>query len=383
MKKILFITHVGEPGGAEHVMVRLCEPLKATSEVMLFQNGSLEDILQDKGVPVSVCSMPSNMQKFKKEDGLLGLFKAIPATLSMVKSVVRTGKRFDIIVCMSQKSFILASLAKPFSRKPIIWCMNDILSKEHFSGLLIRLLITISKYSANHIVLNSQASLDAWNEAGGQKNITVMYPGSDVAEFDKQRQDKETIQAYKEQFSPEGKPLIGIFGRISPWKGQDVFLKAIARVEGARAVIVGGALFGEEAHETSLKALAKELGIEDRVTFVGHVSDVAKVMAACDVVTHCSTSPEPFGLVIVEAMLSHVPVVATDAGGAKEIVIHNETGQLTPVSDVSALAEAIHKYLDNPDWTLELVESARKRAVERFSSDTMNDVFVKILNNNE
>lgn len=383
MNKVLFITHVGDPGGAEHVMVRLCEPLRSTSEVMLFQKGSLEGILREKDIPVSVCPMPSNMQNFKKEDGLLGMLKAIPATLSMVRHVIRKGKDFDAIVCMSQKSFILASLAKPFTRKPIIWCMNDILSRDHFSYTLIRLLITISKYSANHVVLNSHASLDAWNEAGGQKNITVMYPGSDVVSFDKQLQDKAQIQSYKEEFSPHGKPLIGIFGRISPWKGQDVFLKAIAQVDGVHAVIVGGALFGEEAYESSLKALAKELGIEDRVIFAGHVSDVVKVMAACDVVAHCSTLPEPFGLVIVEAMLSRVPVIATDAGGAKEIIVHNETGQLTPVSDVSALVDTILKYLNNPEWVGDIIEKARQRAVERFSSETMNDVFIRILSRNK
>lgn len=381
MSRILFITHVGDPGGAEQVMVRLCEPLKTTSEVMLFQNGAMEDILKNKGVAVSVCSMPDKMKDFKKENGILGILRALPATLSMIRKVARKGREFDTIVCMSQKAFVLASLAKPLMRKPIIWCMNDILSEDHFSRFLIKILVLISKYSANHVVLNSQASLDAWNAAGGQKNVTVMYPGSDVNEFDEQLEDKETIKSYKEKFSPDDSPLIGIFGRISPWKGQDVFLRSISRLENVRAVIVGGALFGEEEYEQSLKDLAKDLGIEDRVTFAGHVSDVAKVMAACDIVAHCSTAPEPFGLVIVEAMLSRVPVIASDAGGAKEIVLHKETGQLTPISDDVELSKAIGKYLQNEEWTIDVIASARKRAVEHFSSDTMNNIFVKTLNN--
>ncbi len=381
MKKILFITHVGDPGGAEHVMLRLCEPVKDTSEILLFQNGTMEDLLNDKGIDFSVCPMPDNMKRFKKENGVIGALRAVPATLSMIRKVARKCKEFDVIVCMSQKSFVLASLAKPLMRKPIIWCMNDILSEDHFSKFLIKALITISRYSANHVVLNSQASLEAWNNAGGKNSVTVMYPGSDVQGFDEQLQDQESVTSYKKKFSPDGSPLIGIFGRISPWKGQDVFLKSLARLENVRAVIVGGALFGEENYEASLKELAKDLGIEDRVTFAGHVTDVAKVMASCDIVAHCSTSPEPFGLVIVEAMLSRIPVVATNAGGAKEIVLHGETGQLTPISDVAALSDAIDKYLNNPEWMINVVESARKRAVEEFSADVMNNKFAKIVNN--
>ncbi|MGH1378015.1 MAG: glycosyltransferase family 4 protein [Alphaproteobacteria bacterium] len=381
MKKILFITHVGDPGGAEHVMIRLCEPVKDTSEILLFQNGTMEEILKDKGVDVSVCPMPDNMKSFKKKNGVIAALRAVPATLSMIRKVASKCKEFDVIVCMSQKSFVIASLAKPLMRKPIIWCMNDILSEDHFSKFLIKALVNISKYSANHVVLNSQASLDAWNNAGGKNNVTVMYPGSDVQGFDEQLQDQDAVASYKNKFSPDGSPLVGIFGRISPWKGQDVFLKSLARLENVRAVIVGGALFGEEDYEASLKELAKDLGIEDRVIFAGHVTDVAKVMASCDIVAHCSTSPEPFGLVIVEAMLSRIPVVATNAGGAKEIVLHGETGQLTPISDVAALSDAIDKYLNNPEWMINVVESARKRAVEEFSADIMNNKFAKIVNN--
>jgi glycosyltransferase involved in cell wall biosynthesis len=173
--------------------------------------------------------------------------------------------------------------------------------------------------------------------------------------------------------------LIGMFGRISRWKGQEVFLRALAKVPGVNAVIAGGPHFGEEEYETCLKALARELGVEARVVFAGHIDNVIAVMAGCDVVAHCSTSPEPFGQVILQSMLVGTPVIATDGGGAREIVIHDETGQLTPMKDDHALAIAIGRCLEDPRWSRQLASQARERAHRKFSADVMANRFIRIL----
>jgi glycosyltransferase involved in cell wall biosynthesis len=187
------------------------------------------------------------------------------------------------------------------------------------------------------------------------------------------------IESYRKLFSPRRAPLIGMFGRICPWKGQDVFLRAIAKVPGVSAVIAGGALFGEEEHEQRMKALAHELGVTHRVTFAGHVEEVIAVMAACDVVVHCSTAPEPFGRVIVESMFVGTPVIASDAGGAREIVTHGVTGQLTPMNDAPALATAISRYLEEPGWARNVASRAQAEAERRFSSSAMTSRFNEIL----
>ena len=146
-----------------------------------------------------------------------------------------------------------------------------------------------------------------------------------------------------------------------------------------RGVIVGGALFGEEAYEEKLKELTRELGIADRVTFAGHLDDVPKVMAACDVVVHCSTAPEPFGLVIVEAMMVGTPVIASAAGGAREIVVHGETGLLTPPGDENTLASAIRSNLDQPIRSATMSGKAKERAIQKFSHIKMIASFSSIL----
>ena len=132
-------------------------------------------------------------------------------------------------MCFSQKAFVLASLAKPFMRRPIIWFMNDILSSDHFNPKLIRLLLALAHRSADHVVLVSQESLRAWIAAGGRRDrVSVVPSGIELEQVALQLSNKARIAAYRDKYRADGKPLIGMFGRISRWKGQDVFLRALA-----------------------------------------------------------------------------------------------------------------------------------------------------------
>jgi glycosyltransferase involved in cell wall biosynthesis len=380
MTNILFMTHVGVPGGAEFKMIDLAECVDQTSEVMLMQHGSLESMLKERGIRCSVNELPRAASAVRREGGLSALLRAIPATLSMIRGVARKARGFGVVVCFSQKSFVVAALAKPFMRRPVFWFMNDILSKEHFNPLLVRFLVTLAGFSADHVILNSEASLQAWLASGGRsKRVSIIHPMTRRDLVAAQTRDMVKIINYRKLFSRGGAPLIGMFGRICPWKGQDVFLRAIAQVPGACAVIAGGALFGEEEHEHRMKALAHELGVADRVTFAGHVDEVVAIMAACDVVVHCSTAPEPFGRVIVESMFVGTPVIASDAGGAREIVTNNVTGQLTPMNDAPALAAAIRRYLEEPDWARTVAAKAQTDAEQRFSAQAMTERFNEIL----
>jgi glycosyltransferase involved in cell wall biosynthesis len=209
--------------------------------------------------------------------------------------------------------------------------------------------------------------------------VSVIYPATSESNDSCAVPDSERVEYYRRKFSPNGEFLIGVFGRIDRWKGQDIFLRALAQLPNVNGVIVGAAFFEDGEYENELKALARDLGLEGRVVFAGHIEDVMTAMAACDVVTHCSTSPEPFGRVIVESMLAGTPVIASDGGGAREIVAHDETGQLTPRRDYQALAAAVKRYLENPEWSQRLAQEAGRRARENFSFSAMSTRFAEIL----
>ncbi|RMD69259.1 MAG: glycosyltransferase, partial [Gammaproteobacteria bacterium] len=121
----------------------------------------------------------------------------------------------------------------------------------------------------------------------------------------------------------------------------------------------------------SLPALARALSVEGRLHWPGFQEDVRPWMGACDIVVHTSTAPEPFGRVIVEAMLLEKPVIASRGGGVEEIVEHGVTGLLVPPGDAGALAGAIREMLDCPKEAARMAARAREKALERFSLEGM------------
>jgi glycosyltransferase involved in cell wall biosynthesis len=162
----------------------------------------------------------------------------------------------------------------------------------------------------------------------------------------------------------------GIVGRIAPWKGQDLFVRAFAAAfpsdAGAeRAVIVGAPLFGEEACELRLRELIARLGLIERVKLRGFREDVWSELARIDVLVHASVIPEPFGQVVLEGMAAGLPVIAPDEGGPAEMIADGETGHLFTARSVDALAAAMRALAADPR-ARERLGSAARRSIEAY-----------------
>jgi len=165
---------------------------------------------------------------------------------------------------------------------------------------------------------------------------------------------------------PENAFLIGCFSRLAHWKGQHVLLQALESIPNAHGVIVGSALFGEDEYAQLLQLQADVPALRGRVHFLGFQADVASLMVAMDVVVHTSIAPEPFGRVIVEAMLARRPIVASRAGGALEIITHAVDGLLVEPDNSAALASAINNLRATPDLNKAIVSQGYIRAKDFF-----------------
>ncbi|HET7241390.1 MAG TPA: glycosyltransferase, partial [Gemmatimonadales bacterium] len=161
--------------------------------------------------------------------------------------------------------------------------------------------------------------------------------------------------------------VVGLFGRVAPWKGQHVAIEAVARLEGVTLLIVGAPLFGEVAYAEELARLVERLGLADRVKLLGFREDIPSLMRVVDVVIHTSLAPEPFGRVLVEAMLMERPVIAADAGGAREIVQEGVTGLLVPPGRSDDLAGALRRLLEDSALRVEMGRRGRERAEGHFT----------------
>ena len=113
--------------------------------------------------------------------------------------------------------------------------------------------------------------------------------------------------------------------------------------------------------------MVKSLHIEDKIIFTGFRRDVSILILALDVVVHASSTPEPFGLVVIEGMAAGKPIVATAAGGILDIVEDGVNGLLVPPKDAKALSRAILQIMSNPDRAKQMGVAARRRVAEKFT----------------
>ncbi|AMM14140.1 lipopolysaccharide biosynthesis protein [Burkholderia sp. PAMC 28687] len=380
--KILFIDQSGQLGGAEICLLPLAVRCTPRSEVLLLSDGPFRDRLRAEGVTVSVES-DARIQGIKKERMKFGTLAALPGILRQVRMIAERAKPFDMVFLNTQKALILGAFSRALHGKPTVWHVHDIVSREHFGRLHLTLIKWAVKVGVDHVVANSRASADALIKLTGlpRSAVPVVHNGVDMTRFgDDASQASAVIEQRRTALGlPRDAFLVGLFGRFTQWKGQHVAIDAIARVPDAHLVLVGDALFGETAYAQGLRTQAEALGITDRVHFAGFQHDVASWMKAMDVIVHASTQPEPFGLVIIEAMAAGKPVIASNGGAVPEIVRHGENGMIIEPGDASKLAVAISTLQREPEMAKRIAAQGHADAGQHFSIDRYLQQMTRVL----
>jgi glycosyltransferase involved in cell wall biosynthesis len=180
---------------------------------------------------------------------------------------------------------------------------------------------------------------------------------------------------------PSGVPVVGLVGRLQPWKGQDRLLEAqsILRDRGheMHLVIIGGDAYDlSPAYAESLPRLATRLGLVASVTMTGQVPDAGPYFGQLDVLVNAS-DPEPFGIVLLEGMAHGVPVVAVGSGGPAEFIVDGETGLIARSGDPRALADAIEPLLASEQLRRKLGQAGRESFMRDFTDAAMRERFFR------
>jgi glycosyltransferase involved in cell wall biosynthesis len=178
---------------------------------------------------------------------------------------------------------------------------------------------------------------------------------------------------------PAGVPVVGLVGRLQPWKGQDRLLRAHAllRARGHRmhTVIVGGDAYGfSSEYAASLPVLVEELGLTGEVTLTGQVPDAGPYVEQMDILVNAS-DPEPFGIVLLEGMARGVAVVAVRSGGPAEFIADGSTGVLARSGEPLALADALEPLLSAPEQREQLGRAGRESYLADFTDEAMRKRF--------
>ena len=366
--RVLYLDHTARLSGGELALARLLAALdRARVEpiVALAEEGPLRKLLEQQSIETHVLPLHEAVRNVRKDSlGLAGWVARVGALGSIWRYAWRVSRLarqrgVQLIYSNSLKSDFYGTVAARLAGVPIVWHVRDRIESDYLPRTAVWAVRLLARHLPVCVVANSASTL-ATLKLGKGRRAAVIASGLT-------REDIERCWVAQRTNST---PRIGIVGRIAPWKGQDVFLEAAARLlrSGltARFCIAGAPLFGEEEFARQLRERAASLGLADRVEFLGF-SDVPSVLRSLDVLVHASKTPEPFGQVIIEGMAAELPVVATDGGGAREIIENGRTGVLVPMGEPGALAEALAELLRHPERARALAAAGRRHVLEHFT----------------
>ncbi|MDR5761132.1 glycosyltransferase family 4 protein [Caballeronia sp. LZ035] len=377
--KVLAVDQSGSLGGAELSMLEVVKNMRGDVQTVLFDDGPFRIALEAVGVKVDVLDGKA-LDGMRKDGKARPGMNMLGGMLKLLRGTLERSRNADVIYVNTQRAMVIGAIAGLISRRPVVWHLRDIVSEEHFGRTQLAVIKWCTKLMLEHVIANSTASAAAVTALTRlrEERLDVVFNGISAEPFT----DIEAVAQHelRARFGlPREAFLVGCFSRLARWKGQHVLLEALRESPDMHAVLVGAALFGEDAYEAELRAYVDEHGLQDRVHFLGFQDDIAACMKAVDVVTHTSIMAEPFGRVIIEGMLSKRPVVATRAGGVMDIVEDGENGILCSPGDAAELARILDRLRKNQPLRERLVEQGYENATRRFGTERYVESVEKIL----
>ncbi len=343
--RVVYLDHCAKLSGGEIALARMLPALRPEVEplVILGEDGPLVARLESLGIGVEILPLDPAVREVRKDAvGSRGASLASAARIApYILGLTRTLRllRPDLVHTNSLKAALYGGVAGRLAKVPVVWHVRDRIAPDYLPPAAVGLVRASSRLLPTAVVANSRctlATLPAARRGAVVDNSVV----------------NDALPSTRRVPPNRGRTvMIGVVGRLAPWKGQHVFLAAFAtalRGTTARARIVGSPMFGEDDYAASLRRQAEELGIAGQVEFRGFQEDVFAELAELDVLVHCSTSPEPFGQVIIEGMAAGLAVIAADEGGPAEIVAHGVDGLLVPPRRPDLLADALTRLVGDP-----------------------------------
>jgi glycosyltransferase involved in cell wall biosynthesis len=284
----------------------------------------------------------------------------------------------DIVHTNGFKMHILGARCRPAGAQ-VLWHLHDYPQSRPLTAALLR--AHVRRCAA--IVANSESVAEqVTRSVHGAAPVHAIHNAVDLDRFapDGHRLDLDALSGMPPL--PRDGVRIGFVGTFARWKGHDVFLDALKQVAvplPVRGYVIGDSIYETEASQfsmTELRRLATEAGLDGKVAFTGRIEDVPAALRALDIVVHASVEPEPFGLVIAEAMACARPVIVSRAGGAAEIA---QAGAVfhTP-GDSTELARRITQLVLDPTARASLARAGRDAAVRLFGRERLVNAFIPV-----
>lgn len=365
---VAYVDHARGIGGAEKSLAELVAHLdrgRIEPVIMHLPGAAWLSYVEGSGARLVPAVPDSGLYDAKRDElggGLVAGARRLLAAARPVAGIYRAlgAARPDIVHTNSTKMHLLAGTAARLRRLPVVWHMRDLLTEEGARRWLRRAVARVRP----EVIAISEAVAGQFDDMACR--VHVVPNGIPLGRF---APGAEPEGLREELGLAEGAPTVIVVGRLTPWKGHEVLLRAwrlvVRRVPGARLLVAGEVAFWEDGYDEQLRSQAEELGVADAVRWLGLREDVPELLRLSDVLVLPSID-EPFGRVVIEAMAAGLVVVATASGGVPEIVVDGRTGLLAPPGEHEPLADAICELLADEDRAREMGQAGRARALERY-----------------
>tara|TARA_B100001093_G_scaffold491828_1_gene532308 strand:- start:410 stop:1546 length:1137 start_codon:yes stop_codon:yes gene_type:complete len=373
-KKILILHSSNDLYGASKIFLQIIKLLKCNGHqihIVLPNRGPLDKMIsQIKGTHVSYSSLGVLRKKYLNP---LGIINRLVANVKAIKFLSKYIKDLSIDLVYTNTSTILCGgIAAKKNGVPCVFHIHEIPTGnklyEFSSGKIIN-------WYSSKVLTVSNSVKKHWLKYIDNKKIERIYNGIILSKTD----SLVELERDQDDF------VITSVARLIPYKGHKYLIEIanelIKMSSKFKFFIVGDTLSSYVSHEKSVKQKVKDLGLEDQIKFLGFKEDVSSILKQSDLFIHPAISPDPLPTVLFESLHNDLPSVATNLGGAIEILDNGNNGLLISYNDPKKAAHLIYEYCNNTKLQKRHLENSKKHFRINFSSESFNNNILKEVNN--
>lgn len=370
MKNVLFLHSSSELYGSDKSLFNLISNLDKKMyniTVILPCEGPLVDKLK------SIYEVNVIVKKIavlrRKNFNFVGVCEYLIDFLKSIKFIISIINKFNIDIIYTNTSVVFpGAVSAKLLRKKSVWHIREIISnriEKAFVSLMVDLFSDV-------IIANSNATGKAISK--NKNKVKIVYNAI-----------KECKKSPKDNGSKENVLYVGMAGRINRWKGQKLFIdmaeKVTKQYDNVNFLIAGSAFQGEELLEEELKEYIIKKGLAERVKMIGQVNNMSDFYNKLDIFVLPSIEPEPFGLVVIEAMDSNIPVIATNHGGPTEIIENGVDGYLVDFKSAEEMSEKVMKLIENDKLRNQMAKNGMIKRKTTFTIENYTKQISDIISN--
>ncbi|UZD21368.1 glycosyltransferase family 4 protein [Algoriphagus halophytocola] len=367
---VLFLNSSSDLYGSSRILVEVVKTYREagfTPVVVMSEPGPLQTYFLELGIAVEIQNLGILRRKYVNFAGLMNRLKKNYQAYRFLDKL-HERYQFELVYSNTLAVVVGAQWAK-WNKLPHIWHIHEILlGPAPLVALLGRLL---DRTTPSPIVV-SEAVRSHWKDRLKTANPKVIHNGIPYEEF-----LQNSAQANTMAEIPIDKIVITMVGRINPGKGQLFFLEMAKRISATypqcHFLLVGDPYPGYESIEEEMLAFIEQNQLGHAVSNLGFREDIPAILSRTDIFVLPSILPDSLPTVILEAMAASCPVVATQSGGAVEMVKEGETGYLIPINDIEEGVNALIKLILDPELRQTFGEAGKEYVLEHFGLESFRE----------